>query len=137
MALGDITIGPLTISADLQWIDEFADGSDLVGQVVTTSIRGAQIVQASAQQAGRRVTLQGRLEGNAGFGVVTRGEIEQLRALAAVPAAIYPLTLGDGRMFTCMFRRSDGPAVEAESLRHIVPPEPGDLCFPTIRLMLV
>lgn len=137
MALGDITLGPLTIAADLEWIDEFADGSDLVGQVVTTSITGAQIVQASAQQAGRRVTLQGRKEGKTGFGAMTRAEVEQLRALAAVPGAIYGLTLADGRVFTCLFRRDDGPAVEAEALKHIVPPDPADLCFPTIRLALV
>lgn len=136
MALGDITIGPMLITADLEWIDEFKDGSDLVGQVVTTSVTGAQIVQASAQQAGRKLTLQGRMESNVGFGPMTRAQVEQLRTLAAVPGQVYAVTLADGREFTAVFRRDDGPAIEAESLKHIVPVDPGDLCFPTIRMML-
>lgn len=132
-----IILGGIALPEDLEWIDEFAAGSDLVGQVVTTSITGARIVQASAQQAGRRMTLQGRLQGREGFAAVTRAQVEQLRGLAAIPGAEYPITFPDGRAFRVLFRRDDGPAVEAEALKHIVPPDPGDLCFPTIRLMLV
>lgn len=136
--MSDITLGALDLSEDLQWVDEFDDGSDLVGQQETITITGAVIVQASAQQAGRRVTLVGKREsGNTAFGAMTRAQIEALRALAATPGAIYTLNLSDGRSFSVMFRRSDGPAVAAEPLKHILPPDEGDLYFPTIRLIMV
>ena len=136
--MADLTLGPLTLQEDLQWIDEYDDGSDLVGQQETVSITGAVIVQASAQQSGRRVTLQGRREsGNTAFGAMTRAEIEAVRALAATPGAVYTLALTDGRTFAVMFRRSDGPSVAAEPLKHIQPADDADLYFPTIRLIMV
>lgn len=132
-----ITLGALSLTGDLQWIDEYATGSDLVGQQVTTSVTGAQIIQASAQQAGRKVTLQGQMSGRDGFGAITRAQVDALRALAATPGTVYTLTLTDGRAFACVFRRDDGAAVEAAPLKHVWPPQPDDLYFPTIRLILV
>lgn len=132
-----IIIGPLEIPGDLQWIDEFAQGSDLVGQDVTVSLTGALIVQASAQQAGRKLTLQGRLESNVGFAPVTLATLKSLRALAAVPGEVYTVTLLDGRTFSAMFRRDDGPAVEAAPLNNIAPIDDADYYFPTIRMILV
>lgn len=131
------TIGALSLPGDLQWIDEFAQGSDLVGQDVTVSITGAVIVQASAQQAGRRLTLQGRIESGEGFAPISLAVLKSLRALAAVPGAIYTVTLIDGRSFSAVFRRDDGPAVEAVPLMNIAPVDDADLYFPTIRMMLV
>lgn len=133
----DITLGGITLPEDLQWIDEFADGSDLVGQEVRTTITGALVIQASAQQAGRKLTLQGRLEGSEGFTAVSRGLIDDLRVLAAIPAAVYAITLADGRTFDVVFRRDGGPAIEAAPLKHIAPAQADDLYFPTIRLMMV
>ena len=98
---------------------------------------GALVIQTNAQQAGRRITLQGRLEGNVGFAPLTRSQVDAVRALAAVVGATYTLQLCDDREFTVMFRRDDGPAIEAEPLKHIVPAEPGDLYFATIRLIEV
>lgn len=135
--MANITIGAVALPEDLQWIDEYADGSDLVGQTVSVSVTGALVIQASAQQAGRRMTLQGRMEGNVGFAAITRAQVEALRSLAAVPDATYTVSLGDGRTFTARFRRDDGPAVEASPMKHIVPPVDEDLYFPTIRLLLV
>jgi hypothetical protein len=132
-----IFIGALQIHGDLQWIDEFAAGSDLVGQIETVSITGALIVQASAQQAGRKLTLQGRMEGSTGFAPVTLAQLKSLRALAAVPGAVYTVTLLDGRTFSAMFRRSDGPAVEAEPMINIAPIADDDYYFATIRMILV
>ncbi|MGN6518770.1 MAG: hypothetical protein ACTHK2_05015 [Dokdonella sp.] len=136
--MSDITLGPLELSEDLQWVDEYDDGSDLVGQQETVTITGAVIVQASAQQTGRKVTLQGKREsGNTAFGAMTRAQIEAVRSLAATAGAVYTLALSDGRTFSVMFRRSDGPAVSAEPLKHILPPADDDLYFPTIRLIMV
>ena len=132
----EITLGSSTLPADMQWTDEFGDGSDLVAQDERYTITGALVVQASAKQAGRRITLQGRLEGNKGFAPLTRAQVEALRELAAVPGATYTLTFSDGRAFPVMFRR-DGPAVVAEPWRHVDPPLPEDLYFCRINLMQV
>lgn len=131
-------IGPADAGSggDLQWLDEFGDGSDLVGQVESVSITGAVIYQASAQQSGRRLTLAGGREGEFFFGLLTRAEVEALRALAAVPGEEYAVTLPDGRELTAIFRRSDGPAITAEPVQHIVPHQAGDLYLPTIRMVL-
>ena len=131
------TIGALELPGDLQWIDEFAAGSDLVGQVETVSITGALIVQANAQQAGRKLTLQGRMESNVGFAPITLAVLKSLRALAAVPGAVYTVTLLDGRTFSAMFRRGDGPAVEADPMKNIAPLDDADYYLPTIRMILV
>jgi len=133
----NITIGAVPVPGDLQWIDEFAQGSDLVGQDVTVSLTGALIVQASAQQAGRKLTLQGRMESNIGFAPITLATLKSLQALAAVPGQVYPVTLIDGRTFSAVFRRDDGPAIEATPLKNIAPLDDADLYFPTIRMLLV
>ena len=132
-----ITLGALQLTGDLEWTDEFAAGSDLVGQTVTTTITGAQIIQASAQQAGRRVTLAGSENGNDASGLLTRAEIDSLRALAGTAGATYSLTLTDGRSFDVSFRRDDGPAVEARPWYFRWPVQSTDYYIPTIRLMMV
>lgn len=131
------SIGTVTdLPADLQWIDEFSSGSDPVAHDVQVSITGALIVQAGAQQAGRYVTLQGRVDGNAAFAVLTRFQVLALRALAAVPGAVYELTLCDGRTMDVMFRR-ENPAIEAEPWRFMAPQEDGDFYLCTIKLIQV
>ena len=132
-----ITLGSVQISGDLEWVDEFAAGSDLVGQTVTYTVTGAQIIQASAQQAGRRVTLAASEEGNSVAGALTRAQIDSLRALAAVAGAVYSLTLTDGRTFNVSFRRDDGPAVEARPFYFRWPVQSTDYYIPTIRLIMV
>jgi hypothetical protein len=137
-----LTIDTLTLEGvngsggDLQWVDEFAEGSDLVGVVMTVNVTGSLTFQGSAQQAGRRMTLQGGRVNNGAFGVITRAEVDALRALSAVPLHEFDVTLPDGRIFRAMFRRSDGPAIEATPIKHIVPHEAADLYLPTIRLVL-
>ena len=132
-----ITIGSVELPPDLQWVDEFDTGSDLVGQDERITITGALVIQASAQQAGRHMTLEGRLDGNVAFATLTRTQVEALRALAAVPGEVYTVTLSDGRTFDATFRRDNGPAVKATPLKHIDPPLPDDLYTVTISLILV
>jgi len=134
-----ITIGSVVLDgASLPvWVDEFGRGSDLVGQVESVSITGALVIQASAQQAGRRLTLQGRREGNRVIGAVSRAELNALRALSQVPDATYTVVLHDCREFEAMFRRTDGPAVEGEDVLDQQPVDAGDYLIPTIRMVLV
>jgi len=109
-----IVIGSLSLPRDLAWIDEFDAGSDLVRQQETVTLTGALIVQASAQQAGRAMTLQTTsISGNQFCGSLTRAQVIALKALADVPGATYALTFSDGRTFTVMFRRGSRAAVAA------------------------
>lgn len=135
--MANITIGPVSLPEDLQWIDEFGDGSDLVGQSVSYTITGAQIIQASAKQAGRAITLEGRMEGSTGFAAISLDTLNQLRTLAATPGTEYTLTLADGRVFQVVFRRDSGPAVSADPFKFVVPQLSTDYYFPTIRLLQV
>lgn len=138
-----LVIGPVTVtgrngSADsIRWVDEFGTGSDLVGQVQRVSLTGDLVFQASAQTAGRLLTLVGEREGRVNWGVITRAEVIALRGLASVPGAIYPVTLPDGRELTAMFSRESGPAVEAVPIKHLVPHVDADTYLPTIRMVIV
>lgn len=131
-----ITLDTLHLTGDLQWTDEYAAGSDLVGQVVSYSITGAQIIHASAQQAGRKMTLVGADGGN-GFVGLSRADIDSLRTLAATPGAVYNVTLTDGRTFNVSFSRDGGPAVEATRIKDNWPHADTDWYLVTIRLIMV
>lgn len=141
LSIGSVTLqgigGAEGSGGDLQWSDEYAAGSDLVGQDERVTITGALVIQASAQQAGRRMTLVGGVSGGKAWGVITRAEVESLRALAAVPDAIYTVKLVDGREFQAMFRRDSGPGIEAEPINHYTAQQSTDMYIPTIRLVLV
>ena len=140
LSIGSVTLqgigGVEGSGSDLHWSDEFAAGSDLVGQEERVTITGALVIQASAQQAGRRMTLVGGQDGSDYWGAITRAEVEALRVLAADPGAVYRVTLPDGREFDAVFRR-DGAAVEAVPIAVRTPMESADLYIPTIRLTLV
>lgn len=135
--MADITLGGLTLPEDLEWVDEFQEGSDLVGQNVVYSVTGALIFQASAKQAGRAITLQGSFDGSNGFAAISLSTLEALRTLAQNPGMVYTLDFGDGRVFSVIFDRSNGPAVSAEAIQHIVPHQATDFYFPTINLLQV
>lgn len=135
--MANILLGTLELPEDLEWINEFADGSDLVGQSVSYTVTGAQIIQASAKQAGRSIVLQGRMEGDKGFAPITLTTLNALRALAATAGTEYTLVLADGRSFQVVFNREGGAAVTAESFKHIVPRLDEDFYFPTIRFLQV
>lgn len=134
-----LTIGSVVIDNGSlpQWIDEFGDGSDLVGMVSRVSITGASIHQASAQQSGRLMTLQGRREGDRLYGAITRAQAAALHTLSQEPGEEFTVILHDGREFQALFRRDAGPAVEAEPIFDLHPAVDADLCIPTIRLVLV
>lgn len=132
-----ITLGTVSdLPGDMQWTDEYTEGSDLVAQDQQFTLTGALVVQANAKQAGRLITLEGRIEGNKAFAPLTRAQVIALRALAAVPGATYLLTLPDGREFNVMFRR-DPVGVLMQPWEHIADPEDEDLYFGRINLIQV
>jgi len=132
-----ITIGSVSLPSDLVWIDEFGQGSDLVGQIETVSVTGALIIQASAQQAGRLMTLQTGNDGDEYWGVLTRAQVNAVKALADTPGETYAVVLNDGRTFTAMFRRSNTAAVVASPILFYDPQIDTDWYAVTINLILV
>lgn len=135
-----IVLAGIELPADLQWTDEFTAWK--VGQQARTSLTGALIVQESARQAGRPITLQTTRDGTAYVGVVS---LPVLRALQASEseARLGPLDLvmpahnSGERSFQVRWRRTDGPAIEVDPTRFAVPALDADLFSITLRLMTV
>jgi hypothetical protein len=131
-----ITLGTISLPEDLQWTDEFSWSP--VAQQREVTFNGALIIEEAAQLAGRPITLEGRLEGNAGFAAVERSVIQDLRALAAEPLSDpLVLTLDDGRAFDVRFNYESGNPVEAKPYKHVIPPANTDLYALTLRLLEV
>lgn len=133
-----ITLGSIELQEDMEWTDEF--GWLPTAQQLEVAIGGNLIVEESKQLAGRPITLEGRMEGNVGFGMNTRAVVKALRALAAEPIDANDallLTLDDGRVFDVMFRHHDGLAVEAKAMRNVAPYIDDDYYSLTLRLMAV
>ncbi len=130
----------IELPADLQWTDEFTAWR--VGQQVRNSLNGAMIVQESARQAGRPITLQTTRDGTAYVGVVALPIVRALQASES-EARLSPLELvmpahnGGDRTFQVRWRRVDGPAIEVEPTRFAVPALDSDLFSITLRLMTV
>lgn len=126
---------------DLNWSDEFTAWR--VGQVVRTSLTGALIIQEAALQAGRPITLESTSLGNGQFvAPVTLDVLQALRAKEEIAGGApmtltLPATGGGTRSMSVRWRRTDGPAIEAQPIRFIVPAEPGDYFLITLRLLQV
>jgi hypothetical protein len=131
-----ISLSTVTLPGDLQWIDEFTWTP--VSQQVEVTFNGALVIEESAQQAGRPITLQGRQDGDTLFAVVERDVVEDLQALAAAPlSSPLTLTLEDGRSFQVRFNYAAGNPVEAAPYRHVTPPASTDWYALTLRLLQV
>ena len=111
---------------DLLWPDEF--DWQAVEQTTTYTITGALIVQSSAKQAGRPVTLQS----GAWF---TRSVLETLRTWAAAPAETFTLVYR-GTTLTVAFDHARG-AITAEALFEVCDPDATDHIRATLRFIEV
>jgi alpha-D-ribose 1-methylphosphonate 5-triphosphate synthase subunit PhnH len=135
------TLAGIALPDDIQWVDEFTAWR--VGQLIRPTLTGALIVQESALQAGRPITLQGFDDGSNRFvAPITLAQLQALQALeevaGAAPMTLVLLAAGDTtRSFTVRFRRTDGPAIEARPIKYQVPAEAGDWFIATLRLIQV
>lgn len=135
-----IVLAGIELPADLQWTDEFTAWR--VGQQARPSLTGALIVQESARQAGRPITLQTTRDGTAYVGPVNLPILSALQASESEPRTeslglILPAHNGGERTFQVRWRRTDGPALEAEPIRFAVPAIDPDYFSITLRLMTV
>lgn len=116
----------LTLPDDLLRIDEH-DWSP-VHQAVTPTLTGALWIDVSSMQAGEPITLAGGQD----YGLITRAEFAQLRALADVAGKVCSLTLR-GSTYSVMWRHEDSPALSARDWIDYADPDPADWVIPTLK----
>ena len=109
----------------LYWADEFRWSP--VAQSSARTLSGALVVEESAHQGGRPITLRGAW--------VDRSTVDALRTLEQQVGTSMTLTLPDGRTFTVLFRRDGGAGVEAVPLYPLADPATDTLYELTLRLM--
>lgn len=119
----------LTLPDDLSWDDEFS--WQAVEQRAEYSITGALIVEASAKQSGREITLAGDDTG----GWVLRSLLITLQAWAALPAQAFTLALRGGT-YTVAFDQAR-TAVQARPVVDFSDPDGSDYYIPTLRFIEV
>ena len=86
----------------------------------TISLTGALIIEESAQQKGREITLEGKV--NAAW--ITRATLDLLKAKADVAGTQMTLTYY-GRVFTVLFRRDRDP-IDAKLIVDFANPQATD-----------
>lgn len=120
-----ITLGGVTLPADLAWPDRYA--WQAVEVSTEYSLTGALLVQISKKLAGRPITLQGA--DNRAW--ATRATVEAVKALQAVAGAEYTLSL-EGGSYTVVI-----VSVEADPLWDLAPAAETDYCAMTIQMIEV
>lgn len=119
----------VTFSDDLVWADEFAWAP--VEQAIERTITGALVIQAAARVAGRPITLAAE---DAKSGWLTRAQLDQFKAWAAVPGQQMTLTYR-GEAHTVIWRHQD-TAIDAAAVAFFAgPPQAGDYYRATLRFM--
>lgn len=121
----------LPLDEDLYWSDE--NKYSPVNQTVDDALTGALIVQVDgdAERPGRPITLEPEDENSAWM---IRADLDQLQAWAALPGAIFVLTLR-GVARNVMFRHQDKPAVDARPVIHFSDVAAGDFYLVTLKFM--
>jgi hypothetical protein len=120
-----ITLGGVTLPADLAWPDRYAWQPVVVN--TEYSLTGALILQSAEKLSGRPITLQGT--NNRAW--ATRATVEAIRTLQAVADATYTLSL-EGQSYTVAIM-----AVTAEPLWDLAPASNTDYCAMTIEMVEV
>lgn len=118
----------VTLPEELYWSDELSWSP--VGQTVEISVEGAPMVDVAAQTAGRYITL----EPNGEDAWITREDLEQLTAWAAVPGLEMELTIRSVER-TVIWRHQDKPAIDCRPLIHFTDTQPGDIYIAGLKLM--
>ena len=135
-----ITLDGITLPEDLFWSDETAPWK--VGQTLSPTLSGALVIQESAMQVGRPITLESQQNGNVYVAMVTRATVDALLAKEAVAGAAamtlaIPRFNGSTSTFQVRWRRTDGPAIEATPMTFAAPIAPTDWYSITLRLVQV
>ncbi|MFZ6655667.1 hypothetical protein [Undibacterium sp. TJN19] len=120
----------LTLSHDLQWIDEHL-WSPVVSNAEYT-LGGALLIESATRLAGRPISLQ---PPDAEMAWHTRATADLLRSWATVPGEQFILSLDDGRIFTVVFRHHEPPALEADPVRKMATYDADDYWLIKLKFM--
>ncbi len=113
-----ITLDAITLPPDLEWTDEYKWSA--VHHQKTISLNGALIVEESAQQKGREITLEGKLDA----AWITKATLDLLRAKTETAGLV--MTLGYfGTNYNVIFRRDVKP-IDARLIVDYANPDPTD-----------
>lgn len=118
----------IVLPEDLSWTDEF--GWRPVGVSTAYTLTGALVLEETAKQAGRPVSLAG----SQNQAWLSRADLLRLQAWAANPVAHYTLELPARASLTVAFTEE---AIEATPLFVPVPPTASDLYFATLKFITV
>lgn len=135
-----LTLAGIELPEDLYWSDEVSPWK--VGQTITPTLTGAIVIQEAAMQIGRPVTLESQRIGSAFVACVTRETVDALLALEAQanpPSMdlVVPRDGGGSDTYQVRWRRTGGPAIEADPISFKAPIAAGDLYTLTLRLLQV
>ncbi|NCC25633.1 MAG: hypothetical protein EOM25_10640 [Deltaproteobacteria bacterium] len=120
-----ITLDSTTLDPNFCWSDEY-DWSP-VGQARAYSLSGAMVLETTAKQSGRPITLANAW--------VTKAEVETLRALVITNGEM-TLTLHDEREFDVRWDH-DGPALTAVPVIEYADPADADFYEVTLKFLTV
>jgi hypothetical protein len=125
-----ITLNGVTLSPSMQWTDQHAHSP--VAQDRVRTLGGGQLIYSQALVAGQPVTLEAQED----TGWITGTMLDQIKAMAATPGAVYTLVV---HAFTAqvVFRHEEPPAVEFRPLQPKANPASGDYYIGTLKLLTV
>ena len=125
-----MVLNTLKLPDNFIWVNEF-DWSP-VAQSSERSLTGALIVSESSKSYGRSIVL-----GDGENSWLMLADVNALYALSEQTGHRMSLTLSDGRTFTVIFDRTDGPAIEAQPLFPSATPAIEHLYTVVIRLLTI
>ncbi len=121
----------ISLTEDLLRTDEH--GWSPVRQSITPTLTGAIWIDVSVTQAGEPITLAGGRDGDGfPYGIITRSQFAQLRAMADAAGQTYTLTL-QGIAYQVVWRHEDAPALDGQDLIDYADPTPEDWVIPTLK----
>lgn len=120
-----IKLATVTLPDNMRWTDEYAWSP--VDQSTTRTLSGALVVEETARQSGRPITLEMW---------ASKTTVDSLKTLEASVATEMTLQFDTNDTHTVLWRREgDTPAVEATPLFSTAPSLAPDLFTLTLRLM--
>jgi len=122
-------IGGVVFENDLVWDGEFSSPS--VAGTSERAIDGHLVVQSQALLGGQPLTLVGGVDS----GWLARSTVIALKALAAVPGAVYTVTLADSRTFQASFDPAAPPEFSPVSPRSA--PASDSWYYGTIKMFIL
>lgn len=120
------TLATVTLPDNFTWSDEYAWSP--VDQSTTRTLSGAMVVEETARQSGRAITLSEMW--------VDKATVDALKVLEEAVSTEMTLTLSDARTFTVVWKRDgDTTAVEATPIFPNAPGTPQDTFTLILHLM--